>query len=363
MAKKPFVTSFSASDDVKPLRHHAAYVIRFLSLLVIVIGFSGCATTTSRRVTLDVPFVAQKPNFCGPAALAMIANYYGYRVTQDDIAGAIYLPEVRGTLTTELADYAHQFNFWARQYRGSENDLREKLAAGVPLIVLGRFGNHWHYFVVLDVDDFQQTLTVHSDTRANVQFPQDEFRRFWDHADRWTLLICPPARATWALSADEQNDLGVFFERTGQIPTATEHYRAAVRLRPGNSYFQMNLGNALLEQKLFKKAAAAYARAVQLDSENADAINNLASVSAELGADLDQAVQLCQHAIALRPSHRAYYFDTLGSVLLKQGKVDDALAAFKSALAATTDRQTALRAGIQQRLAATRAVAGRQGNE
>ena len=362
MAKKPSATSFSASADVKPLRCHAASAIRFLSLLTIVIGFSGCATTTSRRVTLDVPFVAQKPNFCGPAALAMLANYYGHRVTQEDIAGAVYLPEVRGTLTTELADYARQFNFWVRQYRGSENDLREKLAAGVPLIVLGRFGNRWHYFVVLDVDDFQQTLTVHSDTRANVQFSQDEFRRFWEHADRWTLLICPPTRATWALSADEQNDLGVFFERTGQVPSATEHYRAAVRLRPGNSYFQMNLGNALLKQKLFNEATAVYARAVRLDPENADAMNNLASASAELGANLDQAVKLCQRAIALRPSHRAYYLDTLGSVLLKQGKADEALAAFKSALAATTDRQAALRAGIQQRLAAVRVAVG-QSNE
>jgi tetratricopeptide (TPR) repeat protein len=120
----------------------------------------------------------------------------------------------------------------------------------------------------------------------------------------------------------------------------------------------MNLGNALLKQKLFNEATTAYARAVRLDPENADAMNNLAYAYAELGTNLDQAVQLCQRAIVLRPLHRAYYLDSLGGVLLKQGKMGEALAAFKSALAATTDRQATLRTGIQQRLAAVRATVG-----
>ena len=242
----------------------------------------------------------------------MLAHYYGQRVTQDDIAGAIYLPEVRGTLTTELADYARRFNLWVRQYHGSETDLRQKLAAGVPLIVLGRFGSRYHYFVVLGVDDFRQTVTVHSDTRAGIEFSQDEFRRFWERADRWTLLVCPPElasnpsrRATWTLSADEHNDLGVFLERTGHLAAAAGNYREATELQPANSYFQMNLGNALLKQELFAEAAAAYAQAVKLDPENADAMNNLAYAYAEIGANLDQAVQLCQRAVALSRDHVA----------------------------------------------------------
>jgi len=361
---------------VKPLRRHPSFAVEFLLLPLIVVGISGCATPRSdaRRSTpraywgaLDVPFIAQKPNFCGPAALAMLANYHGKRVTQDDIAGAIYLPEARGTLTTELANYAQKFNLWVRQYTGSETDLRQKLAAGVPLLVLGRFGNQYHYFVVLGVDDFRQTVMAHSDTRAGVEFSQDEFRRFWDRADRWTLLVCPPElaldssrRPTWRLSADEYNDLGVFLERTDHLAAAAGNYREATELQPSNSWFQVNLGNALLKQELFAGASAAYARAVKLDPENADAMNNLAYAYVKAGANLDQAVQLCQRAVALRPYHRAYYLDTLGGILLKQGKTGEAVAAFESALAATTDRQSALRAGIRERLAAARAAAEKQ---
>jgi tetratricopeptide (TPR) repeat protein len=308
----------------------------------------------AQRSTLNVPFIPQKPNYCGPAALAMLANYYGHPVSQDEIAAAIYLPEIRGTLTADLAGYATQFNLWVRQYHGTQADLRQKLAADVPMIVLGRFGQLWHYFVVLGFDDFDQTVIVHSDSRAQLKLSQDDFFRYWNSADRWTLLVCPPAKAAWRLSADEHNDLGVFLERTGNLAAAAGNYREATELAPSNSYFQMNLGNAMLNQKLFQEAAAAYGRAVKLDSDNADAINNLAWAYCELGANLDEAEQLCHRAVKLRPSSSAYYLDTLGSVLLKQGKREEARATFEQALAASTDHQQSLRATIQQHLAAVK---------
>jgi len=307
-------------------------------------------------LSLEVPFIAQKPNYCGPAALAMIASFYGHNVTQDEIASAIYLPEIRGTLTPDLADYAQRFNLWTRQYGGTRADLHQKLAAGIPMIVLGRLGNHYHYFVVLDYRGSE--LIVHSDTRANLRLSEDDFLRWWNRADRWTLLVCPPDRATWRLSADEQNDLGVFLERRGELAAAAGHYQLATELEPRNAYFQLNLGNALLKQHLSTEAAAAYGHALEIDPNNADAMNNLAFALVELGANLDQAEQLCQRAVSLRPSHRAYYLDTLGSVFLKQGRGREAIAAYEQALAATTERQAGLRAAIKQRLDTARSGSG-----
>jgi tetratricopeptide (TPR) repeat protein len=335
------------------------------SLLVLCL-LTGCVTPVPHYSStpslhhstspLSVPFIAQKPDYCGPAALAMLADYYGHKVSQDEIAAAIYLPEIRGTLTADLANYAARFNLWVRQYRGTQADLRQKLAADVPMIVLGKFGQNWHYFVVLGFDDFDQTVLVHSDSRPGLKVLQDNFFRYWNNADRWTLLVCPPDRVTWKLSADEQNDLGVFLERTGHLAAAAGNYQEATELAPSNSWFQMNLGNALFKQRLFTEAAVAYARAVKLDPENADAMNNLAWAYCELGANLDKAEQLCNRAVKLRPSSRAYYLDTLGSVYLKQRRVKEAIEAFESALAATTERDSTLHAGIQQRLSAARAL-------
>jgi tetratricopeptide (TPR) repeat protein len=334
--------------------------LQFAAPLLILIA--GCATSSTLQrfnasnAPLPIPFIAQKSNYCGPAALAMLANFYGHAVSQDEIATAIYLPEIRGALTSELADYARRFNLWVRFYHGTSDGLRQKIASGVPMLVLGKFGVNYHYFVVLGFDDFRHSVIVHSDTRARLEMPQEEFLLHWNATDRWTLLACPPDRAQWELSADEHNDLGVFLERDGQLIEAAAHYQEAAALNPSNSYFALNLGNALRKQGNVRDATTAFAKAVELDPQNADALNNLADAYLELGEHLDQAAELCQRAATLRPTHRAYYLDTLGSIRLKQGRNLDAVEAFESALAATTERQSSLRAGIEQRLAAARAL-------
>ena len=307
--------------------------------------------TASARPPLAVPFIAQQPGDCGPAALAMVANYYGQPVGPDAIAKAIYLPAIHGTLTADLASYAGRFNFWVRQYHGTPSDLRQKLAAGVPVIVLGKFGSHLHFFVVLGLDEFAGTVQVHSDQQAGLVMPQEQFWHVWDRADRWALLVCPPERATWQLTGNENNDLGVFLEQTGQLSAAAGTYRRAMELVPTNSYFQMNLGNALLKQNLLTEAVAAFRQAVRSDPENADALNNLAWTYGELQANLDEALGLCARAIQLQPGRRAFYLDTRGRVLDRQGKRSAALEAWEQALAATSDRQTGLRATIREHLA------------
>ena len=84
---------------------------------------------------------------------------------------------------------------------------------------------------------------------------------------------------------------------------------------------------------------------------NADALNNLAFTCGELGANLDEAVVLCHRAIQLQTGRRAYYLDTLGGVLQKQGKLQEAVVAFTQALAAVPERDRQLSLIIQQRLA------------
>jgi tetratricopeptide (TPR) repeat protein len=112
----------------------------------------------------------------------------------------------------------------------------------------------------------------------------------------------------------------------------------------------MNLGNALLKQHRLAEASEAYARAIELDPQNADAMNNLAYTYCEMGQDLDKAVALCQRAAAVLPARKAYFLDTLGTAYLNQGKRNEALESFQAALAATTDREQSLRTAIQQHL-------------
>jgi tetratricopeptide (TPR) repeat protein len=155
------------------------------------------------------------------------------------------------------------------------------------------------------------------------------------------------------ISAKSSRDQGVSLNGVSVFTfDAAGHYRAAARISPCTAYFQMNLGNALLKQKLYAEAATAFRHA----GDNPDAINNLAYAYGELNANLDEAVALCERAIKLQPSHRAYYLDTLAGIQTKQGDMREAIATYEQALAATTDRQVSLRVGISQRLSATRAL-------
>ena len=320
-----------------------------------VVLFLLCALPAVAGPPLAVPFRAQQPGTCGPAALAMVANYYGQPVAPSEIAAAIYLPAIHGTVTADLASYASRFHLWVRQYRSNPTDLRQKLAAGVPMIVLGKFGGQFHFFVVLGFDEFTGSVQVHSDQRADLIMTQEQFWRVWDRAGRWTLLVCPPDRTNWILTGEENNDLGVYLERMDNLPAAAGRFRCAVELMPTNSFFHMNLGNVLLKQKLLPEAAVAFRQAGRVAPANADALNNLAWTYGELNANLDEALALCQRACALQPGRQAYYLDTRGMILWRRSQWAAAVEAWEQALAATTDHQEGLRTTIRQHLAQNRA--------
>ncbi|MBI5328924.1 MAG: C39 family peptidase [Deltaproteobacteria bacterium] len=164
---------------------------------------AGCATNTAKRPTDDakavianVPFIKQKPDYCGPASLAMIFNFYGLNVSQDEIAHEIFSPEIKGTLSLEMVSYAYKKGFEADIYNGSMADLRAKLEAGFPLIVSHKAEKNdkrVHYLVVFGFDDDKGVFYVHSDTK-NVGAQAINYRKFlkhWDMANNLTFFIHP----------------------------------------------------------------------------------------------------------------------------------------------------------------------------
>ncbi len=328
---------------------------------------SGCATVNLQQVQTDVrtnpgaaalienvPFHKQRPRECGPAALAMLGNFWGKNVTQEEISREIYLPKLRGSLNVELALYAERFGLWTRPYEGALDDIRQKIRAGVPVLVLGRqpipFLKFYHYWVVIGYDDVQKVLVAHSGTGENEIISYWKFERRWRGTDRWTLLLCPPEAARWDLSDDEHNDLGLYFERQDDLDRALAEYRAALELNPQNAWLYFNIGNVLLRKKDFDGAVSSFKLACELAPDNAEICNNLAYALAENGEELDLAVELAQKAIRLRPANKAAYLDTLGLAYLVRNDLALARETLNAALAATTPRQKELRSTIEQRL-------------
>lgn len=335
--------------------HGSVTAIRILAAAAGAVLFSGCATLSSDRVIGDirsgagagsyvegVPFIRQEPGQCGPAALAMLAQYWGVDADPADIAGEIYLPSVRGTLNVDLAAYAERFGFWVRSYQGDIGDLKGKLDAGVPVIVLARlpglFRRPNHYFVVVGYEDRRRVLVVHSGARADQVLPQRMLDGWWAANRRWALLVCPPDRVHWDLDAGEANDLGVWLERAGRVQDALDRYVDSLRIDPDRAYVQVNRGNALAALGRSAEAEDAYRQALSLDPDNVAGLNNLACALVDRGGDPDEAMTLAHRAVEVDRLERPNSLDTLAWVLMRAGHFEEALAAAEEGIVLARQR-------------------------
>ncbi len=145
----------------------------------------------------EVPFFAQEDHYCGPAALASVLNFYGKELSQEEIAGSIYIPQVKGTLNLDLLLYARKQGFEAESLNCDLERLKKELAGGHPLIVFLNLGWSFypirHYAVVVGYDDTQQVIVIHSGRRKNQLISYKKFQKAWKKTGYWCLLILPPA--------------------------------------------------------------------------------------------------------------------------------------------------------------------------
>lgn len=117
------------------------------------------------------------------------------------------------------------------------------------------------------------------------------------------------------LSPEEHINLGVAYERKGEIDLAIKEYESAAKKIP---VAYLYLGNAYFEKKDYKRAEEYYKKAIEEDPKNADAYNNLAWLYYVTGSKLDEAERLVMKALELNPSGFDTYSDTLEKVRQKR---------------------------------------------
>lgn len=194
--------------------------MRSLSLAV-VLALPALAAPPAALQLTGVPFVQQKPDFCGEAAAEMALRRLGRDVTQDDVFNASGLDplEGRGVWTNELAAALRALgvepgDVWYRvrpadatkqiaaQWRAIVDDLR----AGQPTIVCMHYDatpdTTEHFRLVTGYDEARDEVIYQEPAEANGadrRMPRADFLKLWTFkpaADRWTLirLRVTPAR-------------------------------------------------------------------------------------------------------------------------------------------------------------------------
>ncbi len=133
------------------------------------------------------------------------------------------------------------------------------------------------------------------------------------------------------LSAPEHVDLGVAYERKGELDLAAREYERALRKDAGLVQARVNLGNVRLAQKKYAEARREYLRALEARPGDLEAENNLAWVALGSGEGIDDALRRLESAVAAAPSRPPAVLDTLGVLRLRTGRPEAAGAAFAEA--------------------------------
>jgi ABC-type bacteriocin/lantibiotic exporter with double-glycine peptidase domain len=143
----------------------------------------------------DVPFFSQLEQQCGPASLAAVLNYWGKSVTPSEIATAIYSPRLKGTLSLDMWQYAHNQQFQAEMRKGSITDLETHLTQKIPVIAFLNLGYDWlpvgHFVLVVGLDRVEQAVITYNGNTQNSRISYDHFLRDWKKTNFWTLVVQP----------------------------------------------------------------------------------------------------------------------------------------------------------------------------
>jgi len=130
------------------------------------------------------------------------------------------------------------------------------------------------------------------------------------------------------LTAAEHLDLGVAYERKGELDLARREYEMALRKDKKSFQARINLGNVYLARKEYEKAREEYLRALALRPEDAEATNNLAWAAIFSGEGIDEAMARMEGVVSAPGGRKATLLDTLGVLRMRANRREAAEEAF-----------------------------------
>lgn len=250
-------------------------------------------------------------NYCGPACLAMVLNYWDETrsFSQRKIADEIYDSESQATYNSELVLYPRTKGFVSYSFQGNLRILKDVVGKDIPVIVLTKTIKQiakGHYRVVIGFDDDRDQIIFHDpyfgDRHA---MTSEDFIKVWElgkgrNQSRWMMAVVPDQSAFPFPAL--QNDPLTF------INLATAYYRRSE----------------------FMKSKEQWEKARESLSRDPYPVYSLAMVSLRAG-NAGEAEAYALEALNL-DAKSAYAHDVLGLAYANQGRLVPALESLGQAL-------------------------------
>lgn len=145
-------------------------------------------------VIAGVPFLPQEDDTCGPSSLAMVLGFLGKDVDTQEIVRETRTEGLKGTLITDLAGAARRRGFAAEIVDLDPPRLRERISAGVPVILLVDLGiwtwSRPHYLVAYGWTP--EGVVAHSGRERGKVIPFSTLDSEWAKMGRLAIIVSRP---------------------------------------------------------------------------------------------------------------------------------------------------------------------------
>jgi hypothetical protein len=270
---------------------------------------------------------------CGAGALSAVLQHHGDPTTMDQWQAS--LPKTRGgVMSIDLVLAARQKGYDARLVSGDRSLVEAEVKDGRPVILMlqviqtpGKSYDFFHYIVVDGYDDTRRLFrSQFGDGRARWT-PLEAIVPAWEKTKFATIVIRDADPNAEALRA------AVRLEEEGKYALAAHAYREILKSDSTSVLAWTNLGN--VEMRLERRPAAeeAFRKALELEPDSADTLNNLAWLLYE-EKRIDEAEPLARKAVAATAPDPWMRLDTLARILAAKGNCEEAQRTYDYAVAA-----------------------------
>lgn len=144
----------------------------------------------------------QKLNYCVPASLSLILQAFGHKATQDDIAAHVF--DVTGSKLQTTMSYMETLGFTARYFKGTIEQYKTFIDAGIPILLSMMIENSAHVQVVVGYDDRLQALAIQDPNDfAPFLVAYDEVPKMFRMTDSLSMAFVDDSRLDLLESLDE----------------------------------------------------------------------------------------------------------------------------------------------------------------